>query len=131
MLNLIALARIDGNIHEKELNILYKIGKKYDLNPHHIDSLLSHEAEPMAIKSDHDQCLEQLYDFVEIMLADDLVEETEISFCENMIRSMGYQVELLKKLIQYIIFHNKEHDSWRNFKKEALLLKANLIYTRT
>lgn len=124
MLNLIALARADGNLHEKELEVLYKIGRKYELKPRHIDELLALHKFPEPVKPfHHDKCMEQLYDLVEMMLADGVIEKAEINFCNNIIRNFGYHESLLEKMIFYIKSGFKDHENWKVLKQEALSLK--------
>lgn len=123
MMNLIALARTDGNFHDKEMEILFKIGKKYQLKEKHITPLLSTDA----VKSDpynlsHNQSMEQLYDLVEMMLADGKIEETEIIFCKNMVQSMGYDSDLLSKLIEFVKFESDIY-KWNDFKEKCLQFK--------
>ena len=127
MLNLIALARADGNLHEKELEVLYKIGQKYELKPRHVDELLALHKIPEPVKPFyHDKCMEQLYDLVDMMLADGVIEKAEIEFCINIIRNFGYHEILLEKIMNYIQSGFKDHENWKTLKQEALALKISL-----
>ncbi len=123
MNNLIALARVDGNFHESELQILYKSGEKYRLKVKHIDALLLAENNlPVNLPGKHDQCMEQLYDLVEMMLADEIIKDSEILFCKEMIQAMGYDIKLLDQLIEFVQNDTKNHESWNLFKEEAKIM---------
>ena len=43
--NLVAMAAIDGHIHEDEINYLYQIGEKYQLKPQQIKRILDKREE--------------------------------------------------------------------------------------
>ncbi|CAN5433141.1 hypothetical protein BH23BAC1_BH23BAC1_10430 [soil metagenome] len=127
MLNLIAMARADGKFHKKELEVLYKIGRKYELKPRHVDDLLALNKLPEPVKpANHDKCMEQLYDLVEMMLADGVIEKTEIEFCLNFVRKFGYKESLLEIMINYIQSEIKDHESWKVFKQESMALKISI-----
>lgn len=129
MMNLIALARTDGNFHEKEVEILYRIGKKYELKSKHINALLdSGLTVEKNLPGNHDQKMEQLYDLVEMMLADGIIAEKEVMFCEKMVKSMGYHSSLLNILIEFVQFELKDQESWIKFKEEAKNYQKNLIF---
>lgn len=126
MMNLIALARTDGDFHDKEMQILYKIGKKYQLKEKHIAALLSSDAiEKQNYSLSHDQSLEQLYDLVEMMLADGKIEDSEILFCENMVRTLGYKPDLLAKLIDFVKYELNDIDVWKDFKETCIHFKID------
>lgn len=126
LMNLIALARTDGNFHEKEMEILYNIGKKYQLKSRHIDALLEsvHEAQ-IIVPGTHDQYMEQLYDLVEMMLADGIIADKELEFCRKMLKSMGYEWKLLDNFVNYVQLV-KDPESWREFKEEAISFKKSV-----
>lgn len=129
MMNLIVLARSDGHFHEKELEILYKIGKKYELKSRHIEALLVSEVVLQAnIPGNHDQSLEQLYDLVDMMLADGITQKSELEFCRHMIVSLGYKAELLEKLVAFVESEVFDQEKWNVFKKESLVFKNVLVH---
>ncbi|MDQ3394639.1 MAG: TerB family tellurite resistance protein [Bacteroidota bacterium] len=121
MMNLIALARTDGDFHEKEMEILFKIGKRYRLKAKHINALLEVvENDQEVVHGQHEQYMEQLYDLVEMVLADGVIAEEELEFCEKMIHSMGYNKDLLGYFIDFVQLGLKDSESWIDFKEEAM-----------
>ena len=43
--NLLALAKVDGHMHEKEIALLFKIGKRYGLKDRQVKELMDTEEE--------------------------------------------------------------------------------------
>lgn len=124
MMNLIALARTDGNFHDKEMENLYKICKKYQLKEKHISALLSSDTSKHEnYNLTHNQIMEQFFDLVEMMLADGVIEDSEVKFCENMIEYLGYSTQLLNKLIDFVQCKIYDVQKWSDFKDEAILYK--------
>lgn len=98
--NLAALARVDGELDPSEILFLYKIGKRFELNPQLIAELLSaHDVEFQSDPRNTDENLEQLSDLVGMMLADGIVRDKELQFCKKLCSRFGFKEAAIDILI--------------------------------
>jgi len=118
--NLVALAAIDGHIHDDEKAYLYKIGEKYQLKPQQIKKILdqSEEIEP-EIPEHHHQKVDLLYDIVGMMMADNVIEEAEMDFCKKTFKKFGYKESLIDKMIEYYRKGADNTDAWEDFSERS------------
>ncbi len=120
MANLLALAKVDGDFHEAEVAFLNKIGAKYGLKPKHIESILSgKEKLKTYIPGSHEKRLEQLYDLVGMMLADEVIKPNELTFCVGLATKYGYKSEVIQRLMILCQHGSVDHEVWENLVKDA------------
>ncbi|MDH5396823.1 MAG: TerB family tellurite resistance protein [Cyclobacteriaceae bacterium] len=99
--NLIALAKADGEIHELEEQLIYKAGHKYGLKDRQIESLLkSEETHVITVPENHNNRMNQLYDIMLMVYADGVVDDNEIEFCHDIVRTFGYKEGMVEWLIE-------------------------------
>ena len=119
--NLIALAKADGHLHDKEKKLIYKIGQKYQLKERQVDSLLkSNKKFELHIPDSHEDRLNQLYDLMLMVYADGVVDKNEVKFCKDVINRFGYDKKLFGDLLE--IFENgnpPDPDLWTKFVEGA------------
>ncbi|MBX2946743.1 MAG: TerB family tellurite resistance protein [Cyclobacteriaceae bacterium] len=98
--NLLALANADGNIHKKELELLFKIGKKYGLKDWQIQNLVdSKETFELNIPDNFHDRMNLLYDLMLMVYADGKVEKREIEFCEDVAKRFKMQKAIVTWLL--------------------------------
>ena len=120
--NLLALARVDGNLHPNEERLLYKIGRRYGLKDRHIRSVLeSHEECTPVIPDNHNDKMNLIYDLLLMIYADEEVAANEIAFFEDAVKKFGMKKEMVQWLLH--MFEVKgtppAPDDWEDIKKEA------------
>ena len=125
--NLVALAGIDGHIHEDEIAYLYKIGEKYQLKPQQIKKILDNreEIEP-EIPEQHHQKVALLFDLVGMMMADNVIEDAEMEFCKRMFLKFGYKEMLIDEMIDLYRQGVDDNDEWEEFLSRAENQRINL-----
>lgn len=119
--NLLALAKADGHIHEKEVQLLFKIGSKYGLKKRQVQMLIdADEKFKVIIPDNHNDRMNLLYDLILMVYADDVVDEHEIAFCEEVVEWFGMKKGLVKWLLQEFERGTPPPpDEWEEIKKEA------------
>lgn len=118
--NLVALAKIDDNLHEAELDFIYKAGRSYGLKERQITAILQEPTEQApAIPTSHEGKISQLYDLVGMMLADGVVESRELEFCDDIASKFGFTHEIVHKIITYIQKYQYPQEDWDDFLKET------------
>ena len=119
--NLLALAKADEEMHENEINLLFKIGHKYGLKDWQIQNLLdSDEVFELNIPDNHNDKMNLLYDLILMVYADEIVEKREIAFCEDVAVKFGMKKEIVPWLLK--IFEKgtpPPPDEWTEIKNEA------------
>jgi len=125
--NLVALAAIDGHIHEEEIDYLYKIGEKYQLKPQQIKKIFEQKelSEP-EIPEHHHQKVALLFDFVGMMMADTIIEDTEMEFCKKMFKKFGYKDILIDEMIDLYRKGVSDTDAWEEFLEKSEHYRLNL-----
>lgn len=120
MRQLVAMAKSDGFVHPTELELLYKVGNNIGLKDWQVKNILeSEESHELEIPKTHEQRMSQLYDMVKMMLADGIIEDREMEFCENIFEKMGYQKSLIQKLIKYYDSLDQDEESWNRVLEES------------
>lgn len=120
--NLLTLAKADGHMHEKEIQLLFKIGHGYGLKDWQIQNLIDHtDSFELTIPDNYNDRMNLLYDLILMVFADEVVEKREIEFCEDIAKRFGMKKELVKWLVK--IFEKGTPPSpqeWDEIKEEAL-----------
>ena len=120
--NLLTLAKVDGHMHEKEENMLYKIGKRYGLKDRQIKELIDGtDPHEFIIPDNHNDKMNLLYDLLMMIHADGVVDKHEITFFEDAVEKFGMRKEMVTWLLS--IFDENDRppaDEWEEIKQEAL-----------
>jgi len=120
--NLLALAKADGSVHEKEQKMLFKIGKRYGLKDHQVQALIdSHEKFQINVPDNHEDKMNILYDLVLMVYADGVIAKKEITFCENVVKKFEMKKEVVHWLLHEVFDKGTPPDpeEWNELKKVA------------
>jgi uncharacterized membrane protein YebE (DUF533 family) len=119
--NLLALAKVDGHMHEKEEALLYKIGRRYGLKDRQVQELVdSSEQYVLNVPDNHNDKMNLLYDLVLMVYADEVVDEHEIQFCQDAVRQFGMKEELVQWLLkEFDRGTPPPPDDWDHIKQQA------------
>jgi len=99
--NLLALAKADGHMHEKETALLFKIGHGYGLKDWQIQNLVdSTDKYELNIPDNYNDRMNLLYDLILMVFADEVIEKREIAFCEDVAKRFGMKKDLVKWLVK-------------------------------
>jgi len=119
--NLLALAKVDGSMHPKEEELLYKIGKRYGLKDRQVKQLIDlDEKFEVTVPDNHHDKMNLLYDLILMVYADDVVDPHEIAFCEDAVTQFGLKKELVSWLLaEFERGTPPPPDEWEEIKEEA------------
>lgn len=128
--NLLALAKADGHMHEKEVNLLFKIGYGYGLKDWQIQNLIDHtEQYELNIPDNYYDRMNLLYDLILMVFADEVIEKREIEFVEDVAKRFGMKKDVVHWLIK--IFEKGippiagEWDEIKREARERFMLKSS------
>lgn len=118
--NLVALSSADGNIDEAEKEILIKIGTRKGLKKADIQRIIDNPGpNDFLPASTDDERFEQIYDLVELMLADGVAEDNELHYCIEMAEKLGFRKAVVGVLIRKITLSLLEGMDKETIKKEV------------
>jgi hypothetical protein len=118
--NLVVLSAADGNINESEKEILIKIGTRKGLSRAAIKKIIDNPGEFHFLPATtDDERFEQIYDLVELMLADGIAEDSELQFCIEMAEKLGFRKGVVGVLIRKITLGLMERLDKETIKKEV------------
>lgn len=124
--NLVSLSSADGNIDESEKEILIRIGTKKGLNRNEIQKIIDNPGNVDYLPATTDEeRFEQIYDLVELMLADGVAEDNELHFCVDMAEKLGFRKAVVSVLIRKITLSLLEGLDKETIKKEV---RAFLVF---
>jgi uncharacterized membrane protein YebE (DUF533 family) len=120
--NLLALAKADGSIHEKEIELLHKIGNRFGLKERQIQNLIeSNEQYEINVPDNHNDKMNLLYDLISMVYADDVVDKHEVAFCEDTVEKLGLKKEVVRWLIDDVFKKGTPPfpEEWEEIKEQA------------
>jgi hypothetical protein len=120
LMNLGALAKIDGHVDSAELNYIITIGTKNGLKPEEVKAVLAHTSSvKLELPTNDSERFDQIYDLVEMMLADGIVDDNEMDFCIDMATKLGFRKAIVGVLVRKISMGVKDGHSREHIKNEA------------
>jgi uncharacterized tellurite resistance protein B-like protein len=120
LINLGALAKIDGHLDSSEISFIVAIGTRHGMKPKEVKSLLAgaDKVVPQLPTNDSER-FDQIYDLVEMMLADGIVDENEMDFCINMAVKLGFKKAVVGILVRKISVGVKDGLTRDQIKEDA------------
>ena len=119
--NLVALAYVDGELHQSERSLLYTVGEKYGLKGWQIAKIVENGGTlELDMPDDPGLRLDQIYDLVRMMLVDNVLQKSEMSLCEHVATNAGFKRELIKTILLLIGRGKLSLPEWHLFKKQAV-----------
>jgi len=90
--NLIALAHVEGELDQSEIEVIYTIGEARGLKSFEIADLLAEDLSKVEVEmpANDTERFNQIFDIVQVMLADGKVKDEEIDFCISYAQKIGF-----------------------------------------
>jgi uncharacterized tellurite resistance protein B-like protein len=100
---LINLARIDGDVAERERHYIRNIGLANDL-PHEKTEILFEQRHDLIVPDDltKDQRFEYIFSLVQLMKIDERMYKEEILFCSKIAAKLGYNEQVMFDLMLHV-----------------------------
>ena len=103
LLNLAALAKADGHIDAREMDFILAVGKKNGIRPREVQALVAGAKDGSNdLPTNDSERFDQIFDLVDMMLADGIVDETEMDFCIVMAEKLGFRKAIVGVLVRKI-----------------------------
>ncbi|WP_439879853.1 TerB family tellurite resistance protein [Pontibacter sp. MBLB2868] len=118
--NLSALAKVDGHVDPTEMNFIISIGTKHGMKPNEVRHIISNtDTSELQLPTNDSERFDQIYDLVEMMLADGIVDESEMEFCIHMAARLGFKKAIVGVLVRKISLGVKDGLTRESIKLEA------------
>jgi len=123
---LVNVAKIDGELDQKELKLIHNIGEAHGLSDEEIENVITSpdKAVKLASLSDDDK-FELLYRIVQLMKIDDEVYNKEILYCQQIADKLGYRLEAIMEIYPHVYKNVRIPDEIVDLKKRVKKLMKN------
>lgn len=119
--NLVALANIDGHLHKDERALIYRLGEKYGLKERQVTRIIENDKEQVLYVPERDEeKMDQLFDLLQMVYADGVVDDNEVDFCKEVVSKFGYKETLVDKLIELFKNGDPIPADWDHVKIELI-----------
>ncbi|MGV3640887.1 MAG: TerB family tellurite resistance protein [Adhaeribacter sp.] len=103
------MAKVDGHLDPSELNYIIAIGQKNGFKAEEVKSLVANSQNSHFHLPENDtERFDQIYDLVEMMLADGIVDDNEMEFCMEMAAKLGFRRAIVGMLVRKITLGVKD-----------------------
>lgn len=103
-INLYFLALSDGNFAEKELETILKIAEEKGLSKQDFENIITNPTDSIFhIPEDFLEKIYLLYDFIRVVLADNVVDESEKKHFMKFCKKFGFGIEESEELFTWLI----------------------------
>lgn len=101
--NLAALAKADGHLDEREMNFIVAVGKKNGMRTDEVRTIVANcNTSRMVVPDNDSERFDQIFDMVDMMLADGIVDDNEMDFCTIMAEKLGFRKDVVGVLVKKI-----------------------------
>ena len=121
---LINLAKVDGQVADKEKNYLINIGRANGIYPDEIYPLFTQNHQILVPEDlSDDQKFDLLFSLIQLMKLDERMYREEIAFCGQVAAKLGYNKQVMFELLAHVRAGNmeaNEMDSLKNITQNFL-----------
>lgn len=120
IVNLAALAKADGHIDEREMSFIVAVGQKNGMRAAEVRNVVANSGSVNLLLPDNDsERFDQIFDLVDMMLADGVVDDNEMDFCINMACKLGFRTAIVGVLVRKISMGVKDGLPREQIKEET------------
>lgn len=106
--NLFSISSVDGKFSNSEAKAILKICERYQISRQEINDMIKEgsSSKDYVIPSDTFEKLDQVYDFVTLILADGSIDTKELELCKEIAKAIKIETKninnLLLTMVEYI-----------------------------
>jgi len=120
--NLLSLAKADGFFHLSEYEFLLVVARKYGVSADYLQKIQKQGSSlPYHLPKNSLERFHYWYDLMNMVLADNIIHEKELEYCEQMAKIFGYKPEMIDITLKQIK-EGKNHEELFAFLVEKKLL---------
>ena len=118
---LIGLAQVDGNFHEREKQLILRMGRKHKLDEEKVKALIAESKtyDPSSLKDlNYEEKFEVLYQLIVMMKADNSVMDEEVVFIQRIAKHLGFEFSVIMELYTHIRSNIRDPLLFKTLRKE-------------
>ncbi|MEP2023046.1 MAG: TerB family tellurite resistance protein [Reichenbachiella sp.] len=97
------LANSDGDIDERELKLILRIGEAHGMDQSEIQNIIDDPGNLGDLKTlDEDDKFEFLYSIIQLMKIDDEIYNEEVLFCQQIAMKLGYGLGAVMEMYPHV-----------------------------
>lgn len=97
------LANSDGDMDERELNLIFRIGEAHGMDREAIQQIIDHPGQLGDLKAlDEDDKFEFLYSIIQLMKIDDEIYNEEVLYCQKIAMKLGYGLGAVMEMYPHV-----------------------------
>lgn len=97
------LANSDGEIDERELRLIHRIGEAHGMKLDQIQEIIDHPEHLGDLAAlDDDDKFEFLYSIIQLMKIDDEIYNEEVLFCQKIAMKLGYGLGAVMEMYPHV-----------------------------
>ena len=101
--NLAALAKADGHLDEREMSFIVTVGQRNGIRADQVRTIVANSNLNRVVVPENDsERFDQIFDMVDMMLADGIVDDSEMDFCTIMAEKLGFRKDIVGLLVKKI-----------------------------
>lgn len=106
---LVHLANVDNDFASLEKQAILKVGRRYGFDDHYIQSLIEqpHDIDELNLL-DYNSKFESIYDCVQLMLLDGIINKKEILYCQIVAIKLGFKAAVVQYLVDHMVLSKEE-----------------------
>lgn len=121
---LVLLAKSDDTIDERELNLIFRIGRANSLEDEQIQGIIDNPGQIGSLEDlAEDEKFEFLYSIIQLMKVDDEIFNSEIDYCNQIAVKLGYGMGAVMEMYPMVhknLVIKKEKDALKQKVKSFL-----------
>lgn len=101
--HLVRLAKADGLLHRDEVKFIKEVGKKNGLNDAEVKEIIENPTSVnISIPDNDSERFDQIFDLVQMMMRDGVVNDAEMEFCMELANRLGFRKVIVGVLVAKI-----------------------------
>lgn len=97
------LANSDGEIDERELRLIHRIGEAHGMEREGIQQIIDNPGQLGDLKAlDEDDKFEFLYSIIQLMKIDDEIYNEEVLYCQQIAMKLGYGLGAVMEMYPHV-----------------------------
>lgn len=102
---LVQLAKVDGEASHEELELIREIGSSQNVSPSELEDALSNIGDTTYESLENfseEEKIDMINDLIDVTLADGRIDESELSFCYNVVERLGLNREVFSQIVSEV-----------------------------
>jgi uncharacterized tellurite resistance protein B-like protein len=121
--NIVRIAKSDQNISPEEVEMLSKIGRKYNITNEQFKQILKEPDQiPTIAHLECEERVERLYELLQMVEADHRIEKSEVSMLKKIVAGLAFPIHAVDDIVEQAVKTDLEVTDLDEFKRDMFKL---------